>query len=229
MSSIILPTVRFPSQTPSIHTARLLLREFRGSDLPAIYKLRTVHDVMQWTSKGTIDRSEDESEQWMQQFIYEDDQTERKGYNFVVLKRPTHAASTSSEPVSQVGLASQEGVEGTFIGVLGIHRFDPPGLPEVGYMFLPEAWGSGYATEALRGFQQAWWGLPHDDTMVFSLSEEEREIRTGSMRAFTTQPNAASAAVLTKCGWVVEKEFQDGETKVVSWILTRHSHYGYSM
>jgi RimJ/RimL family protein N-acetyltransferase len=168
---------------------------------------------MQWTSQGTVDSSEDESRTWLEQFIYDDDQTERRNYNFVVLKRP-NPSTTPSDVVYE----TQED-DSTFIGVLGIYQFDPLGLPCLGYMFLPEAWGKGYATEALGGFQKAWWDLPRDDPMVFSLGGLTKELRPGSIRAYTNKSNMPSAAVLRKNGWVAEKEFQNGDKVIVSWII----------
>lgn len=214
MASILLPTMPLPSRTPSIQTERLVLRAFKRSNLPALHQLRTILDVMRWTSQGTVDSSEDESSAWLEQFIYDDDQTERRNYNFVVLKKP-NPSTTPSDAVYE----KQEVDDSTFIGVLGIHQFDPLGLPRLGYMFLPEAWGKGYATEALGGFQKAWWDLPRDDPMVFSLRGLTKELRPGSIRAFTNKSNMPSAAVLRKNGWVAEKESQNGDKVIVSWII----------
>ena len=59
---------------------------------------------------------------------------------------------------------------------------------EVGYLFLPEAWGHGYATEAARALLQ--WAF---DTLDLNRVQAETDTR-----------NAASARVLEKLGFVCE-------------------------
>lgn len=48
-----------------------------------------------------------------------------------------------------VALAMERSLDGMLIGAIGF-GFDPQGLPELGYWVAREAWGQGYATEALR-------------------------------------------------------------------------------
>jgi len=42
------------------------------------------------------------------------------------------------------------GRDGTFLGRAGFGVYGPTGEVELGYALLPQAWGSGYATEAAR-------------------------------------------------------------------------------
>ncbi|KAE8167465.1 GNAT domain-containing protein [Aspergillus tamarii] len=208
----ILPLLPKHSQTPPIHTARLLLRPFRAADLPAFYVLRTTPDVMRWTRQGRIDATIEETRKWMERFTHETETGERHNYNFAVLRRkvPGEVPATESE-------------EGDVIGMMGIVSISPENGPEVGYLFLPETWGKGYATEALTGLVEAWWRLPTPEHGFSGSGEEAGEV--GFLRAVTHKANLGSAKVLTKCGWTVVGEGVDGggEKKFGSlyWMLRR--------
>jgi len=101
------------------------------------------------------------------------------------------------------------------IGLCGGHS-----LPEIGYIFDPSYWGRGYATEALKGFLQVYWGTwPKGHPL---LEGEERNY----LKAITGKDGHASMAVLRKCGfefWKEEEEENDyeGKVMVLAWRISR--------
>lgn len=187
-----------PSQTQPIYTPRLLLRPFKWTDLDNIAKLRSAPETMQWTIQGRIDDSLDQTKKWMQPFVLEDDDRPRENYNFIVYLR------------SETG-------EGEFIGVCGLITLSSLPVsprPIFGYMFLPDAWGKGYGTEAVRGFQDAWW-----QTLASNLPDSV-VADVGVIRAVTVIENLPSMRILRKCGWVEDDSVPKKEG-LVRWALKK--------
>lgn len=89
-----------------------------------------------------------------------------------------------------------------FIGITGAHN-----LPEIGYTFLPSAWGKGYATEALEAWIRMYWSNYPDGHPI--LDEEEKLY----LKAVTGPGGEASRRVLEKCGfkWHMDKELDEEE------------------
>ncbi|GFF50390.1 hypothetical protein IFM46972_09035 [Aspergillus udagawae] len=219
-----LPYLPSFSQTTTIHTARLLLRPFRDTDITALRTLRTVPEVMRWTRQGRIDLSLEETRRWMDLYMSGSDMSEngtqgRLSYNFVVVKKKD--PNLSSPTLSSSTLIGDE--EGTVIGVLGVVALSPSGDPEVGYLFHPRAWGKGYATEALQGFTRAWWELLLPGP---SLTHDLEADEAFTLVAVTEKTNTASAKVLTKCGWRVVGEDTEDEVEVLHWMLRRPGSLG---
>lgn len=79
-------------------------------------------------------------------------------------------------------------VTGTFLGRAGFHRLDN-GEVEVGYLFRPQFWGRGHATEALRGLLSWVRSIPTTETIP------KRRII-----AFTHSHHLASLRVMQKAG-----------------------------
>ena len=73
------------------------------------------------------------------------------------------------------------------LGSTGLH-FETPGIAITGYVLAKDAWGYGYATEALR-----------------AIVEVARTLGVRSLRASCHSENTASMRVLEKCGFVCEK------------------------
>ena len=54
--------------------------------------------------------------------------------------------------------------------------------PSLGYMIHPDFWGQGFATEAVRGWLEYWWGLPRRENgkgreFIAKVVVENRESR----------------------------------------------------
>ncbi|KIV84452.1 hypothetical protein PV11_00228 [Exophiala sideris] len=193
----------FPSPADAITTSRLLLRPIQASDLPAIHVLRTRIEVMKWTSQGRNDVDEDATQVWMNRFLPPNDATT---FNFAV------------EELSSPGKA---------IGVLGCHIPEPP---EVGYMFVEEVWGRGYATEALQAWLQAYWHLPRNEVALEEDWPQAQEVDESLevVRADTDADNIASGRILAKCGFIKVGETmieRSGATvKMITHVSSRFTY-----
>ena len=93
-------------------------------------------------------------------------------------------------------------LNGTTIGMITLDRRDPErkghirpegGEPELGYMFLPQAWGHGYATEACAAALD-WFADAHPGELVVLSSQTA---------------NNASMRVAAKLGFTELERFQD--------------------
>ncbi|MFE6527212.1 GNAT family N-acetyltransferase [Streptomyces sp. NPDC057794] len=87
------------------------------------------------------------------------------------------------------------GLDGTMIGLVTFERRDPehpvhirPGVSEVelGYMFLPQAWGHGYAAEACAAALDWCAGaLPGEPVVLTIQTANERSMRLAANLGFT--------------------------------------------
>lgn len=111
------------------------------------------------------------------------------GDNFAVIIRSD--IDTRKLPEKEDKTESEILRPGAFIGWVGTWTTLP--TPEVGYIFHPDAWGYGFATEALQGFVTMFWEL---------------KLQYNTLDAVCDAQNAASISVLTKCGFVLEESME---------------------
>jgi hypothetical protein len=90
------------------------------------------------------------------------------------------------------------GLRHGLVEVLGGKRW------ELGYIFHPDFWGKGYATEAVRGLMGAWPGIYQG----INWGEVQQE-RSAEVVAITDKGNEASMRVLRKCEFEAVEEFVD--------------------
>jgi RimJ/RimL family protein N-acetyltransferase len=88
---------------------------------------------------------------------------------------------------------------GNVIGFSGVKYVPEIGDTELGYRFLPEFWGRGLATEAGRA----------------SIEFARTELRLARLVALVHPENVASAGVLTKLGFSVERTLRYSGVKDV--------------
>lgn len=94
----------------------------------------------------------------------------------------------SFETLGYCDFAVSDRETGAFCGRAGFHRMEDDEV-EVGYLFRPELWGRGYATEALRGLL-GW---------VRTRASTET-IPKGRIIAFASADHLASLRVMQKAG-----------------------------
>ena len=93
----------------------------------------------------------------------------------------------TAESERWLGLVVTDKTSGAELGVTGFLLKD--GIAEVGYLFLPQFYGRGYAAESLQG--------------LINWAAATQQI--SRYQAVVTEGNGASERVLTKCGFVLER------------------------
>ena len=113
-----------PLPTPTLHTARLLLRPFRDDDADAIYALQSDAVVLRyWDSPPWTDRA--------------------RADRFLATCRQMSDEGTG------VRVAMEQESDGAFVGWCTLTGWNPDfRSATLGYCLAEAAWGRGYATEA---------------------------------------------------------------------------------
>lgn len=117
-------------------TQRLLFRELTAQDLNEIHNMNALPEVDQYNTSG-IPESIAVTEQLLKNWLWEQQASPRLHYLFCIMDKASNI----------------------FIGMIGLRLGKPKYRnAEVWYKLLPDQWGKGYATEALKemirfGFQ----------------------------------------------------------------------------
>lgn len=154
--------------TVVLETDRLILREVTETDAPFVLELLNSPGFLENIGDRGV-RDEDEARAYIRERMlgsYRD-----HGFGMWVAVQRSDGA-----PVGLAGLVRRDGLD----------------IPDVGYAFLPQAWGRGYAQEAAAG--------------VLRYAVEVLGIP--KLAAITTLENFASMAVLRKIGFTYQGVIQ---------------------
>ena len=143
---------------PIFETERLRLRPPRESDLDNIYRLGSSSVVMRYITNG-------------------------KTQNMEEAKADLEKRIKASTRIFGYWI-TEERESGEFIGWLALKRLDQSDEVEVGYRFLENAWGKGYATEGSRQL----------------LDYAFRHLNLPKVVAIALKENKASTRVMEKLG-----------------------------
>jgi ribosomal-protein-alanine N-acetyltransferase len=143
--------VRVSLPTPTLHTARLLLRPFNDADANALFALHSSGYVLRyWDAPPWSERERAE--------------------RFIAACREMAAEGSGAR------LAIERVSDGAFIGWCGLARWDPDyRSASMGYCLDDAAWGRGYATEAARALLQ--WAF---DTLDLNRVQAETDTRNAA-------------------------------------------------
>jgi [ribosomal protein S5]-alanine N-acetyltransferase len=154
---------------PVLTTPRLTLRKVTPNDAGDLLYLRSHKDVMKYLDRPPLMDME-AAAAYIRKM--EDDYGQHNGINWMI-------TLTGNDKV---------------IGTIGFWRFDKPNhRAEIGYMLLPEYWGKGLATEAMRG----------------ALTYAFEGLHCHSIEANVNPENEASKKLLQKLGFVQEAYFRE--------------------
>lgn len=158
-----------------LKTNRLLLRPFRLADAPMAFALNADPEVMKFLPKDEVYTSEDQAVEFLGRYI-----DKSKDWPFA---RWAVVRKTDQE----------------FLGWCGLREIDK-GTVDLGFRFLREHWGKGYATES----GQRWLKYGFDPGGLTNIVAQAADGNLGSQR------------VLTKLGFDRRPE-EDGEEDGFLW------------
>lgn len=155
---------RMDLHTPTLHTDRLRLRPFDDADADALYAMQSsAHVLRYWDAPPWTERD--------------------RAVKFIAKCRQMAEDGTGAR------LAVDRVEGGAFIGWISLTRWNPDyRSAALGYCFIEDAWGHGYATEAAHAVLQ--WA---HETLDLNRVQAETDTR-----------NVGSARVLEKVGFVHE-------------------------
>lgn len=155
-----------------IETARLLLRPFILEDSDFILKLLNTKGWIKYIGDRNVKTTE-QARQYLENGPLRSYQTNGFGLNLVQLK-------TNNKPIGMCGLIKR--------GYLD--------HPDIGFAFLPDYTGQGYAYEIAKR------------TVQYALTQLEKE----KILAITLPENSSSIKLLEKIGFRYQKNFVDNDT-----------------
>lgn len=158
-----------PGVIAAIETPRLLLRPFTLDDAAGWLPLLSLPEVLRYTGETPTTTIDGAREQ--------------------LRSRPLHDYATHGFG----RMACIERASGRLVGFSGLKFVPALGEVDVGYRFLPDCWGKGYATESASVLMAAG-RREHGITRIVGQVEPA---------------HAASARVLVKLGLRFEREFHD--------------------
>ena len=147
-----------------LETERLVLREVELADAPFLLELLNTTGFIQNIGDRGV-RTEAEARDYIETRVLDSYRTHGFGMWLVV-------QTSGSRSVGLAGLVKRDGLE----------------TPDVGYAFLPSAWGLGYAQEAAAGV----------------LRHARTALGIPKLAAITSPENYASMAVLRKIGFAYQ-------------------------
>ncbi|RAK69244.1 GNAT family N-acetyltransferase [Phenylobacterium kunshanense] len=151
-----------------LETERLILREVEAADAPFVLELLNSPGFLENIGDRGV-RSEDEARDYIEERMLAS--YLEHGFGMWVAVRKS---------------------DGAAVGLAGLVKRDGLDTPDVGYAFLPKAWGQGFAQEAAAAV------LRHA-TDVLGIPK---------LAAITTLENFASMAVLRKIGFTYQGTIQ---------------------
>ncbi|KAL4944449.1 GNAT domain-containing protein [Aspergillus oleicola] len=206
-------------------TTRLHFTPLQLSDTVALHDLRTSPETMKWSRQKVIDKNHTETENWIRKMT--DEPLLNLGTG--LLENPGEEGQGKEKDRSKTGLvfavreidhvhamqSSQNQGEGAIpdriIAIVGIRATESPltDIPqfEIGYMFVPRAWGRGYASEAVKGVVRWWFSFLQSRGQSGSQGskgegQEGNKVKDkDGVYAIVAKGNPASLRVMEKCGF----------------------------
>lgn len=165
---------------PTLETERLRLRQLSLADEPFILKMGKDPDVMRFITNGETKNAEESKADLKRWIGYGDN--------------------------GKTGIwAAEVKATGAFLGWFCLKSLDDTDEIEIGYRFLKEHWGNGYATEGAKRLLQ--YGF--------------EELKLERIVAVAIKENLASTRVMEKIGLSYEKEAFYYQIDVVYYAIDR--------
>lgn len=170
-----------------LETERLILRKLEAADFERMFLMDSDPEVMKYLGTPVVSREESKKMIAMIQKQYEENGVGR--------------------------LAVIERESGLLIGWCGLKLLKEPinnhvETLDLGYRFIPEFWGKGYAWEAAKA----------------SLDYGFNELKADTIYAYADAGNTGSNYILTKIGFENTGEFEDSGVKCFWYELKREKY-----